>query len=84
MVLIVRSKGWDHPRVCGEQSIGVNNGEKILGSPPRVRGTEPLLNAQMISAGITPACAGNSLTPVFAGETTTDHPRVCGEQRLIF
>ena len=32
--------GRDHPRVCGEQDDYLARGRRILGSPPRVRGTD--------------------------------------------
>ena len=72
---------WDHPRVCGEQLDSTRAYRPLSGSPPRVRGTDEGYPYPMQGGRITPACAGNSLTPVFAGETTTDHPRVCGEQK---
>ena len=31
---------------------------------------------------ITPACAGNSTTGLYAAVFGEDHPRVCGEQSL--
>ena len=30
----------DHPRVCGEQSYALSKKGRIVGSPPRVRGTD--------------------------------------------
>ena len=33
---------------------------------------------------ITPACAGNSNILIGKTSETTDHPRVCGEQKLAF
>ena len=47
---------WDHPRVCGEQPIALND----KGSSPRVRGTVSRSSARMCHKGIIPACAGNS------------------------
>ena len=57
---------WDHPRVCGEQSVPRNTLNSIVGSPPRVRGTENIFPFCVVDIGITPACAGNSL---FQGES---------------
>ncbi len=71
---------WDHPRVCGEQLMVRIFGDASAGSPPRVRGTGPLLCVQVIADGITPACAGNSTKNVAALSIREDHPRVCGEQ----
>ena len=78
-----KSKGIiskDHPRVCGEKVKTQSDFCGMVGSPPRVRGkvenriylTDPL--------GITPACAGKSEVGEQSGQTTPDHPRVCGEK----
>ena len=34
-------------------------------------------------AGITPACAGKSFRPIWGVEKTPDHPRMCGEKRVL-
>ena len=61
----------DHPRVCGE---------KIRGSPPRMRG-KVLCNANcVVYVGITPAYAGKSMNWILARRAWWDHPRVCGEK----
>ena len=52
----------DHPRGCGEQSVATLCSSFVMGSPPRVRGTEITLGCFDVSAGITPAGAGNSVT----------------------
>ena len=49
----------DHPRVCGEQLQSMLSTDTIVGSPPRVRGTDDLLLDKGRQGGITPACAGN-------------------------
>ena len=51
----------DHPRVCGENTNGLDEYIEGKGSPPRVRGK--LLRIQHIRqrGGITPACAGKTL-----------------------
>ena len=74
---------WDHPRVCGEKSIGVQNFRKFQGSPPRVRGKEIEANRDAIAHRITPACAGKSAAAVSFCAFCWDHPRVCGEKKLI-
>ena len=67
--------------MCGEQYLFQSTYKLILGSPPRVRGTEPHFHGLLRGHGITPACAGNS-TPACAGNSKCgDHPRVCGEQQ---
>ena len=67
----------DHPRVCGEQSIGQHQNRLFLGSPPRVRGTEGFHACIRPLDGITPACAGNRQKRTWPGRKTKDHPRVC-------
>ena len=52
----------DHPRVCGENESEREAGFRFKGSPPRVRG-KPVRRIHRESAkGITPACAGKTLT----------------------
>ena len=45
-------------------------GEKFFDDSPRTEW-----------AGITPACAGKSLTPYYKYKNGKDHPRVCGEKK---
>ena len=78
--IIIGSDKWDHPRVCGEQFNTLQIGYNIRGSPPRVRGTVPPQRPAPVVGGITPACAGNSLSKSKGRIETEDHPRVCGEQ----
>ena len=52
---------WDHPRVCGEQTLYGEISDTSWGSPPRVRGTVVYLRIIAHLRRITPACAGNSL-----------------------
>ena len=59
------SQQEDHPRVCGEQNGEISAFMDIEGSPPRVRGTEFCAVMDIINNGITPACAGNSLSAAF-------------------
>ena len=57
-----RRRKEDHPRVCGEnQEI---NGVTYVaqGSPPRVRGKPVDLCSDEVLIGITPACAGKTLS----------------------
>ena len=64
-----RSLSWfaaglceDHPRACGEQINESGLYALVLGSPPRVRGTEPHLHGLLRGHGITPARAGNRIS----------------------
>ena len=51
----------DHPRVCGEHSEMLLLQLQNTGSSPRVRGTPMSCGISCPSAGIIPACAGNTL-----------------------
>ena len=66
--------------MCGEQWLDLTEGPGGLGSPPRVRGTDALYDAEYCHHGITPACAGNRPLPLRRSPLFGDHPRVCGEQ----
>ena len=74
---------WDHPRVCGEKAAMMVLAMRSSGSPPRVRGKDPLAGDAPRLAGITPACAGKrgSTSPTARG--CRDHPRVCGEKSWV-
>ena len=74
---------WDHPRVCGEQPPPGSSPSTGWGSPPRVRGTEPVDYVSALAGRITPACAGNRRIPRRQPPGSRDHPRVCGEQTRI-
>ena len=69
----------DHPRVCGEHEALLTPQFADQGSSPRVRGTPGSPAPRCPGAGIIPACAGNTPTPVRNPVRTGDHPRVCGE-----
>ena len=71
----------DHPRVCGEKHIFANGLLPLLGSPPRVRGKVPCKVTHQQHQGITPACAGKSVTAYAREPQAKDHPRVCGEKK---
>ena len=73
----------DHPRVCGEHSPRLKVGTEYEGSSPRVRGTRATLNYLVTGIGIIPACAGNTIWLTRAPNTARDHPRVCGEHRMV-
>ena len=70
----------DHPRVRGEQIISRYMREPSPGSSPRARGTEDDVPEFRITAGIIPACAGNSSPSTARRHPERDHPRVRGEQ----
>ena len=73
------TNAWDHPRLRGEYSVKLHNEVEITGSPPLARGI--LIWNQKLSSklGITPACAGNTLTIPTFKTFPWDHPRLRGE-----
>ena len=72
---------WDHPRMRGEHWSLSRHLTPFWGSSPHARGT-PLPRSMMpCSAGIIPACAGNTRCLVFRGGARWDHPRMRGEHR---
>ena len=54
----------DHPRACGEQATYDGTDTILVGSPPRMRGTEMDLSTLNSYLRITPAHAGNSLMKI--------------------
>ena len=73
----------DHPRVCGEKRRLASSCTGFWGSPPRVRGKVRAGCPAGLPDRITPACAGKSSTRAKTALTRRDHPRVCGEKRIL-
>ena len=72
-----------HPRVCGEQDSQIQSICAVVGSSPRVRGTDwNFCNTRWLCRFI-PACAGNSPPKALEISIATVHPRVCGEQQQV-
>ena len=70
----------DHPRVCGDKATAPEAAPIAVGSPPRVRGQAFTMCFIASSMGITPACAGTSISHDPARRLHGDHPRVCGDK----
>ena len=51
----------DHPRLRGEYVSTINSDITTAGSPPLARGIPTVTKELVSTAGITPACAGNTL-----------------------
>ena len=77
---VCQSPGWDHPRMCGEKASEYTCPLISLGSPPHVRGKACATSRRACAAGITPACAGKSLSGHTSKSGMKDHPRMCGEK----
>ncbi len=73
----------DHPRVCGENSTEFTPAARCRGSPPRVRGKLIVGNLIRHACRITPACAGKTFNTILLSGEKKDHPRVCGENRIL-
>ena len=69
----------DHPRMCGEHAAVLMLRMVCLGSSPHVRGTPVIARRGSATAGIIPACAGNTDAGLFRRIPDRDHPRMCGE-----
>ena len=68
----------DHPRVCGYYNQFQDLCNCHSGSPPRVRVLRLFRSFSRSEKGITPACAGITLSEVRFFKIEEDHPRVCG------
>ena len=73
----------DHPRVCGKNTVIDAITNDVMGSPPRVREKLSWFSEDVLTAGITPACAGKTFSATEAFCLTRDHPRVCGKNDAI-
>ena len=73
----------DHPRVCGEHTSRNSSRRRMTGSSPRMRGTRHRRSVRSLRAGIIPAYAGNTGWYVSRYAARRDHPRVCGEHRIL-
>ena len=68
--------------MCGENTRAAKHSGAVLGSPPRVRGKPVPIIFCTVLGGITPACAGKTLTASSNVIFIRDHPRVCGENSV--
>ena len=82
-VLLTPSAFQDHPRRCGENSVGLLNAICITGSPPQVRGKPLIKQIESLEGGITPAGAGKTHTEPSSAVRKQDHPRRCGENGTL-
>ena len=69
--------------MCGENYSVFPLFAPLLGSPPRVRGKQDAKALDAAIVRITPACAGKTFRRDKNHIHEGDHPRVCGENRLL-
>ena len=77
-----RCGNGNHPRVCGEKFTVRFTRMVLPGSPPRMRGKDPVAHSCKGCVGITPAYAGKRRLSVKTASRNRDHPRVCGEKKF--
>ena len=73
------TRGWAHPRACGENPRRVPERIARQGSSPRVRGKPPPGLAGRTRCGLIPARAGKTHRVPGDQPTPPAHPRACGE-----
>ena len=74
---------WDHPRGCGEHGRLSPAPSGRLGSSPRMRGAQFSDGGIRVVVGIIPADAGSTFCLSSTGPRSADHPRGCGEHRVL-
>ena len=65
--------------MCGKNIHSLMRYPRSLGSPPRVREKRASASCCIWYVGITPACAGKTITSTLRTMVIQDHPRVCGK-----
>ena len=73
----------DHPRVCGEHGPATSRAPRSAGSSPRMRGAREVHDLLVGQVGIIPAYAGSTWPRRTGAGRHWDHPRVCGEHRVL-
>ena len=68
------------PAYAGKSSTLLPNAQAITGSPPPMRGKVPSILYHISYNRITPAYAGKSAHSTKCGDSSGDHPRLCGEK----
>ena len=80
MIRILR----DHPRMRGENVGAAMVYLRDRGSPPHARGKSAQALGDGDHTGITPACAGKMSAPPDTDKPHRDHPRMRGENMLMY
>ena len=69
--------------LCGEKLLSLNGSAQSIGSPSRMRGKEGDELGLGQTIRITPAYAGKSKSLPSLHIGSRDHPRACGEKRVV-
>ena len=69
--------------MCGEHASHASYTLDLAGSSPHVRGALAASVLALSHLGIIPACAGSTHTCPCGSGGSRDHPRMCGEHRII-
>ena len=69
----------EHPRVCGENDGKMIAECDLTGTSPRMRGKHGLRRVRFLHQRNIPAYAGKTCFRFASSRTTSEHPRVCGE-----
>ena len=72
----------DHPCMCGDYGEIIEEDAKAPGSPLHVRGLLFGKPKNYAFVGITPACAGTTISFLLPKEFRQDHPCMCGDYFL--
>ena len=70
--------------MCGNYGSWSYEADPEEGSPPRVRDLRLSLFLDGLLPGITPACAGITISCDCHSSIFRDHPRVCGNYAILF
>ena len=69
----------DHPRIRGDNFIGIVCQSLLEGSPPHTRGQQHIQNFMNKISRITPAYAGTTYRKGYQDGRNQDHPRIRGD-----
>ena len=75
---LIKARARDHPRACGAHPERLRYVVLIVGSSPRMRGSQCWYRQQREGLGIIPAHAGLTLRLCAVTTLLRDHPRACG------
>ena len=82
--LEILNRHSDHPRLRGENILSFGSALARPGSPPLARGKHAVCLPYVQILRITPACAGKTNMPPSTVPLSGDHPRLRGENDIIF